>query len=154
MNKKHGLIQVISGKNQGKLALIKYDTCKLIGRSIDENDFQADDTYVMDRTLDLDLEEKKMSKINAFLNPKKKIKNTKQIQNPYRRTTDFILDDQELSRAHAMIFFGEDIAGLVDLASTNGTYINGKTIDCTTLHGGEIIVLGKTEIKFSFIEEE
>ena len=154
MTKKHGLIQVISGKNLGKVALIKQSTCKLIGRTIDDSEAEADETYVADRVLELGLAKERTSQINAFLNPEKKNQSGEQIQSPYRRTSDFIIDDPELSRAHAMIFLGELKAGIIDLASTNGTIVDGKKIESAFLHGGEIIVLGETEIKFSFVEDE
>ena len=154
MNKKHGLIQVINGKNVGKVALIKLDTCKLIGRKIDESELQVDETYVADRTFEFGLAKERTSQINAFLNPEKKNQSSKHIESPYRRTSDFIINDPELSRAHAMIFLGESKAGIIDLASTNGTIVDGKKIESAFLHGGEIIVLGETEIKFSFVEDE
>ena len=36
-----------------------------------------------------------------------------------------------------------------DLNSTNGTYVNGQRISRRTLKDGDLVMLGKTEFRFS-----
>ena len=50
---------------------------------------------------------------------------------------DFQIADEGISRRHAKIVFGEDPTHLVDLESTNGTFINGLRVQEAVLKDGE-----------------
>lgn len=65
-------------------------------------------------------------------------------------TTDITLLDEGISREHAMVLFNEDAAAYVieDLASTNGTQVNGKRIRSAALAEGDEIQIGKTLFRF------
>ena len=65
-------------------------------------------------------------------------------------TTDITLLDEGISREHALVLFDEDAAGYVieDLASTNGTKVNGKRVRSATLHEGDEIQVGQTLFRF------
>lgn len=53
------------------------------------------------------------------------------------------LDDNGVSRDHAKIIVSEEgIANLVDLSSTNGTYLNGAPVDVAVLRDGDRIHVG------------
>lgn len=70
-------------------------------------------------------------------------------------TNDIILPYSWISRKHTMVQRGNDgIFHIVDLGSSNGTYLNTKRIySPTILNNGDLITLGKTTIKFlQFIE--
>lgn len=62
---------------------------------------------------------------------------------------DIPIDDQGISRRHCKIIKqGKEFMAL-DLNSTNGTYLNDKKLDATTiLHNGDRIKLGNTIFKF------
>ena len=62
----------------------------------------------------------------------------------------WILDDEDLSRAHAEIRRGWDGAWLRDLASKNGTKLDGRPVGETAveLHDGALVELGKVAIRF------
>ncbi len=57
---------------------------------------------------------------------------------------DFVIAHSSVSRHHLQIVFrGENRADVIDLNSTNGTYINGRRINRTTeLHKLDILVAG------------
>ena len=60
--------------------------------------------------------------------------------------------DEELSRNHCLVeAAGEDAIRVVDLASANGTYVNGSKIgnDAFTLKPGDIIEIGVTRLRVS-----
>jgi DNA-binding NtrC family response regulator len=66
---------------------------------------------------------------------------------------DLVLRDMTVSRRHAEV---EELAGryvLRDLASTNGTFLDGVRIREGYLSAGSIIRLGQTEMVFSPLEE-
>jgi hypothetical protein len=57
---------------------------------------------------------------------------------------DFVITHSSVSRHHLQIVFrSENRADVIDLNSTNGTYINGRRINRTTeLHKFDILVAG------------
>jgi len=62
---------------------------------------------------------------------------------------DLVLEDNEVSRKHAMIeVFGKENVYISDLASANGTYLNGVRIRSTRLKHNDIIRLGRCVLKF------
>ena len=72
-------------------------------------------------------------------------------------TNDIVLPYSWVSRAHSMVQQekGQGIFQIMDLGSSNGTYVNNKKIHSPTiLHNGDLITLGKTIIKFvQFLED-
>ena len=64
-------------------------------------------------------------------------------------------DDEGVSRRHAKLVRSEDGAvRLVDLNSTNGTYVNGRRIDIQSLSDGDRIQIGSlTTLQFSLKDE-
>lgn len=71
-------------------------------------------------------------------------------------TTDITLLDEGISREHAMILFDEDIPAYVveDLASTNGTKLNGKRVRSSPLAEGDEIQIGQTLFRFEVVKED
>ncbi len=57
--------------------------------------------------------------------------------------------DTEVSRQHAEIVREGDGYAVIDLASSNGTYVNGKQVDHFTLRSGDRIQLGRTMLLFT-----
>jgi hypothetical protein len=68
------------------------------------------------------------------------------------RGRDVLLDDDKISRTHAMFFLDEDGASVVDLLSTNGTHVNGERITDADLHEGDIVNIGKTRFIVHLVE--
>ena len=59
---------------------------------------------------------------------------------------DFILDVALVSRLHCRLTAGDDQLEVVDLESTNGTYVNDKRIDTATLATGDRLRIGRVEL--------
>ncbi len=67
-----------------------------------------------------------------------------------RNATDgIILNDPELSRRHCRVEFRGDELWIVDLASTNGTFLNGRElgIDGSRLGAGDTVSIGATTLR-------
>src|SRR5918993_5793549 len=62
---------------------------------------------------------------------------------------DIILPDPKVSRHHAEIVFERGFFVLHDLASANGTYVNGKRIRVAPLTHGARLRMGNTYGRFS-----
>lgn len=69
---------------------------------------------------------------------------------------EITLDDRAVSRSHAAVEADADGYVLVDCDSTNGTYVDDRRVrDRQRLHGGELLRMGGTILKFmSAIDEE
>jgi pSer/pThr/pTyr-binding forkhead associated (FHA) protein len=52
------------------------------------------------------------------------------------------LDDQRVSRRHAIITRRKSTTRILDDRSSNGTYVNGRRVSEAVLHDGDVIVLG------------
>lgn len=70
-------------------------------------------------------------------------------------TTDITLLDEGISREHALVLYDEDVPGYVieDLASTNGTKVNGKRIRSAPLSEGDEIQIGQTLFRFLLVKD-
>ena len=71
-----------------------------------------------------------------------------------RDGADIVLEDEKVSRKHAEIgLYGPDAFVVRDLASTNGTRLNGKKIaDREKLNHWDLIRVGDTLLRFAVIE--
>lgn len=71
-----------------------------------------------------------------------------------REKADLVLDDEKVSRKHAEIgLYGPDAYVLRDLASTNGTFVNGRRVsEKTRLKHWDLIQIGDTQIRFAQID--
>lgn len=61
---------------------------------------------------------------------------------------DIQIDNLAVSGKHSMIITILDDSFLEDLGSTNGTYVNGKLVKKHALKNGDIIAIGKHELKY------
>jgi pSer/pThr/pTyr-binding forkhead associated (FHA) protein len=59
---------------------------------------------------------------------------------------DFIVDAALVSRLHCRITAGADTLEVVDLKSTNGTFVNGKRVDKAVLADGDRLRVGRVEL--------
>jgi FHA domain-containing protein len=61
---------------------------------------------------------------------------------------DIVLKDRGASRRHAQIRTHEGTSTLMDLGSTNGTRLNGETVQTRELRDGDRITIGETLIEY------
>jgi ABC transport system ATP-binding/permease protein len=63
------------------------------------------------------------------------------------RGEDIDLSDEAVSQTHAMLFCDEAGASVVDVASTNGTYVNGEKLTESALVSGDLLRIGETRFE-------
>ena len=63
------------------------------------------------------------------------------------------LNDERISRFHLKIQEDQDKIVLTDLQSTNGTKVNGESVQLWALRPGDVILLGRTVLLFGSREE-
>src|SRR5205809_4766355 len=59
---------------------------------------------------------------------------------------DFIVDAALVSRLHCRITAGDEKLEVVDLKSTNGTYVNGRRVHKSELRAGDRLRVGRVEL--------
>ncbi|MBN1320811.1 MAG: DUF3662 domain-containing protein [Thermoleophilia bacterium] len=62
------------------------------------------------------------------------------------READFRIDDSNVSRQHAAIFWADGSVMIEDLDSTNGTMVNGYPVSSTVIRPGDVVVIGDCRI--------
>ncbi len=61
---------------------------------------------------------------------------------------DIPIDNLAVSGKHALVITILDDSFLEDLGSTNGTYVNGKLVKKHALKDGDVVAIGKHELKY------
>lgn len=59
---------------------------------------------------------------------------------------DFVVDAALVSRLHCRITAGDDNLEVVDLSSTNGTFVNDKRVKKAHLSNGDRLRVGRVEL--------
>ncbi len=60
-----------------------------------------------------------------------------------------VLDQEGVSRQHAVVERVEGVWHVRDLGSRNGTRVNGARVECRRLEHGDVIQVGRNEIRFA-----
>ena len=63
---------------------------------------------------------------------------------------DILLSDQFASKYHALVIWNENLVILVDLKSSNGTFVNSRRARTQILHHNDIISIGDHRIKLIY----
>jgi len=146
------VFEISEGKNKGQVVKLAAGSCKAIGRSLD--DVNKTQVFSMDFTMALDDFTKKLiMNYIAKKSPNEKKSSTEtstdNIGN-FKRLPDLVLDDPAISRLHAMIFHDSNGAGILDLVSKNGTYVNGEEVESKSLQNGDLVEVGGTKMVFAY----
>jgi FHA domain len=61
---------------------------------------------------------------------------------------DVRLDDNSVSRRHAMLVCDESGARILDDRSSNGTLVNGTRVEQAALKSGDVLLLGRVALRY------
>ena len=61
---------------------------------------------------------------------------------------DVVLEDQSVSRRHAIVHQRTTGTRILDDRSANGTFVNGRRTTATDLSDGDVVVLGRVVLTF------
>jgi hypothetical protein len=150
--RKMAVFEIAEGKNKGQVVKLPMGTCKAIGRSLD--DLNKTQAFNMDFAMTLDdLTKKLIMNYIAKSSPNEKSSEKESSGSnigSFKRLPDLILDDPAISRLHAMLFHDNKGAGILDLVSKNGTYVNGEEVESKTLQDGDLVEVGGSKLVFSY----
>jgi pSer/pThr/pTyr-binding forkhead associated (FHA) protein len=63
-------------------------------------------------------------------------------------SADVVLDDQSVSRRHAIVHQRATGTRILDDRSANGTYVNGRRTTAAELTDGDVVVLGRVVLTY------
>lgn len=141
MSKKKSIqLKVQKGGNEGDVIQLAFGTCRLVGRHLAENE-----TVMLGHDGNRLLDQNEVSMFDQKLT--QAIASAHRGLSSFSRGVDIVFSDEAVSRAHAMLFLDDLGPGVVDLASTNGTFVNDKPITVMILKAGDRIKFGKTTLQ-------
>jgi hypothetical protein len=135
---------IVKGRDVGRSVVVNMAHCVMIGRAPDVGGatgmitqhsmtrLEAEDMKTVARHL----------KIRAPLND-----GARALLTSFNRDPDVCLLDDAVSSRHLMIFVDEAGASMLDVASTNGTFVNGRRVTEAELALGDLIRIGETRIE-------
>lgn len=66
---------------------------------------------------------------------------------------DFIVDAALVSRLHCRLEVTDDRIDVIDLESTNGTFVNGQRVDRARVRSGDLLQIGRVALKVERVTE-
>ncbi len=145
MARKKAILTATAGPNEGDSVTIEAGTCRLIGRHLSEHETAFID-HDGNRALDGSAASILEHHLKEKAPPLGSGKPARFSSESFERGADIIFADDSISRAHAMVFYDRGGVGIIDLASTNGTFVNGERVVSIIIADGDVIALGNTEL--------
>lgn len=146
MTVRRAVFNVVSGPNQGDTVSLEPGSCRLIGRHLSENE-----TALIDRDGNRVIDGAAAEIITGHLKEKSPpigVSSPNQFSaDTFERGADVILADDSISRAHAMLFCDDSAVGIIDLASTNGTFLDTERVSSAVVPDGATLSLGNSEVR-------
>lgn len=145
MPRRRALLSATAGPNEGDSVTIDPGTCRLIGRHLSEHE-----TAFIDRDGNRVLDGPAADIIEQHLKDRSPVTGSGKVprfsSETFERGADIIFADDSISRAHAMVFFDQSGVGIIDLASTNGTFVNSERVASSLVGDGDVITIGNSEL--------
>ncbi len=148
MARARATLKVTRGPNKGDAVSLDPGSCRLVGRHLSEHE-----TVMIDRDgnrlLDGEASKILVRHLADRAPPTTSAASEGFSINAFERGADIILADDSISRAHAMVFMDEQGLGIIDLASTNGTRLNGQPVGTARVQDGDVVSIGNSELALS-----
>ncbi|MFH1654688.1 MAG: FHA domain-containing protein [Pseudomonadota bacterium] len=143
------LFRVIEGPDKGLTFSVEAGICRGMGRS--SSDPEKTSVFSVDFALSIDDNTKRL--ITNYISQQFRKMKKGEDRDPkekefgsFRRASDVVLTDLNVSRLHVMIFYDGETVGVLDLVSRNGTFVNGKEVESKILEIGDVIEIGETKL--------
>lgn len=139
------VLEVHRGPGEGKRYEVGEHVYRTIGRLGEDT---GQDTVVLGKLPTVTDEER--AAIDAHMAKRRAVDGgSRPRAGAFQRGADILLDDALTSRTHAMVFVDEVGASLVDLGSTNGTFVNAEPVTDAELGDGDVIHIGRARFVVS-----
>jgi hypothetical protein len=141
---KRAVLVVIKGRDVGRSVVVNVGHCVMLGRSPDISGATGMITQHSLTRLD-DEDNKTVARHLKIRAPLKE--GARALLTSFDRDPDVGLQDDAVSSRHMMIFVDEAGVSLLDVASTNGTFVNGRRVTEAELTLGDLVRVGETRIE-------
>lgn len=140
-------LEIIRGAEVGKSFELALGQCRVIGRAFDA----AGQTVIMSagERRRLDVEDQRLVEEHLARRASPGKSGARAAVESFSRETDIEIVDEGISQTHAMLLVDEAGMALIDIASTNGTFVNGRRISEAKLVDGDLIRVGETRLQVS-----
>lgn len=138
------VLMVVKGKDVNRAVVVNLGHCVMYGRAsalVGATGMLNDQQVVK-----LDDEDQRIVVRHLKTRAPKKA-GARSLYTSFERDPDIGLLDDSISQRHTMIFVDEAGASLLDMASTNGTHVNGRRVSEAELVLGDLIRIGETRIE-------
>lgn len=142
---KRAVLVVVKGKDYGRSLVINMGHCMMFARS--QSLIGATGMITQHSLLRLSDEDDKAVARHLKIRAHPRMTGARSLLTNFERDADVGLLDDSVSSRHAMVFVDEAGASLLDMASTNGTFLNGKRCMSVELALGDLIRIGETRIE-------
>ncbi len=139
-------LEVVRGPDAGRKFPIAVGSYRVIGRAYGVMGGTAVVSQGERRRLDVEDQRRIQAHLEERGSAAGKVGARDKVDN-FQREDDLDLADDAVSQTHAMVFVDEAGVSLVDVASTNGTYVNGRRVSEQELVGGDLLRVGETRIE-------
>jgi hypothetical protein len=140
-------LTVVKGAEQGLVVLVRRGHCVMIGRSplAGESARRATGMLTEHSLQRLHIEDHAL--VERHLRDRAQAgARTHDAFASFDRDVDVMLTDDAVSACHAMIFVDEAGASLLDMGSTNGTFVNGAPTTSCDLGASDLVRVGETRL--------
>lgn len=119
-------------------------TCCVVGRHLED----TGTTQIFNADFSMALDDHTYKVVRNYLGKSAKGKSLHDFGG-FKRSADLILNDPSVSRLHAMLFFDGNEAGVLDLVSKNGTFVNDEEVERKRLKAGDQVRIGNAVLTFN-----
>ena len=142
---KRAVLVVVKGKDFGRSIVVNVGHCVMIGRS--QTLVGATGMITQHSAHKLTDEDEKTVARHLKIRATPQKQGARALLTSFERDMDVGLQDDAVSQRHTMIFVDEAGASLLDMASTNGTFLNGKRTSSAELSLGDLVRIGETRVE-------
>lgn len=141
---KRVVLAVTKGRDVGRSVVVNVGHCVMLGRSPDVSG--ATGMITAHSLVRLDDEDNKT--VARHLKIRAPLKSgARGLFTSFERDIDVCFVDDAISSRHAIIFCDEAGGTLLDMGSTNGTFVNGRRVTESELALGDLVRVGETRIE-------
>lgn len=139
------VLTVVQGPEHGLVVVVRRGHCVMLGRSPLAGDSARRATGMLTEHSLQRLHIEDHTLVERHLRTRQAgIDVDHDVFSSFDRDVDVTLTDDAVSSCHAMVFVDDGGASLLDMGSTNGTFVNGASTTSSDLAAGDLVRVGET----------
>lgn len=139
------VLEVVEGADMGRRFVVPVGAYRVIGRAYGASGGTAIVSRGEHRRLDTE-DQRRVGEHLAKRRADDAQLGARERMEHFVREEDIDLDDDAVSQTHALLLVDEAGISLLDIASTNGSYVNGQRVSEATIVPGDLLRIGGTRL--------